>query len=109
QGGATPDGARFSNYLKIGGRQAAMAKRFVNEKSLSSTERFQAIAAEAGMSVVTLATAWSKQHPFVASTIVGATREDQLDDIFAAADLTLSPEVMKKIDGVTRDILYPMG
>ncbi|HEX2592450.1 MAG TPA: aldo/keto reductase [Rhizomicrobium sp.] len=109
QGGATPDGARFSNYLKIGGRQAAMAKRFVNEKSLSSTERFQAIAAEAGMSVVTLATAWSKQHPFVASTIVGATREDQLDDIFAASDLTLSPEVMKKIDGVTRDILYPMG
>ena len=109
QGGATPEGARFSNYLQIGGRQATMAKRFVNEKSLSSTERFMAIAAEAGMSVVTLATAWSKQHDFVASTIVGATHEDQVDDIIAAGDLVLSDEVLKKIDAVTKEILYPMG
>ena len=108
-GGARPAGARFSNYLEIGGRQAVMAKRFVNDKSLASTERFQAIAAEAGISVVTLATAWSKQHEFVASTIVGATHEDQLPDIFAAADLTLEKDVMKKIDAVTKEILYPMG
>jgi aryl-alcohol dehydrogenase-like predicted oxidoreductase len=107
--GARPDGARFSNYLKIGGRQAAMATRFVNDKSLASTVRFAAIAAEAGISPVTLAIAWSKQHDFVASTIVGATAEDQLADIFAAADLTLSPEVMKAVDAVTREILYPMG
>jgi aryl-alcohol dehydrogenase-like predicted oxidoreductase len=108
-GGATPDGARFSNYIKLGGRQATMARRFVNDKSLASTERFQAIAAEAGISVVTLATAWSKQHDFVASTIVGATHIDQVDDILAGGDLTLSDEVMKKIDAVTKEILYPMG
>ncbi len=109
QGGVRPEGARFSNYLKIGGRQAAMAERYVNEKSLASTERFTAIAKEAGMSITTLATAWSKQHDFVASTIVGATHEDQLPDIFAAADLKLAPEVMKAVDAVTKDILYPMG
>ena len=108
-GGALPSGARFSRYLELGGRQATMARRFVNEKSLTSTERFAQIAAEAGISLVTLATAWSKQHDFVASTIVGVTREDQLDDIFAAADLVLSPEILKAIDEVTRDILYPMG
>ena len=107
--GARPEGARFTNYLNLGGRQAVMAKRFVNDKSLASTERFAAIGAEAGIAPVTLATAWSKQHDFVASTIVGATREDQLADIFAAADLTLSPEVMKAIDAVTQEILYPMG
>eukprot|EP01041_Mallomonas_annulata_P014786 gene14785-31422_t len=49
QDGARPDGARFSNYLKIGGRQAVMAQRFVNDKSLASTARFAAIAAEAGV------------------------------------------------------------
>jgi len=107
--GKTPEGARFSNYLRLGGRQAAMARRFVNDKTLSSTERFAAIAAEAGISVVTLATAWSKQHDFVASTIVGATHDDQLDDILAAADLTLDAEVMRKIDVVSKEILYPMG
>jgi aryl-alcohol dehydrogenase-like predicted oxidoreductase len=108
-GGKTPEGARFSNYLKMGGRQATMARRFVNEKSLASTERFAAIAAEAGMSLVTLATAWSKQHDFVASTIVGATHPDQLDDILAAADLTLDAEILRKIDFVSKEILYPMG
>jgi len=108
-GGARPEGARFSNYLKIGGRQAAMAQRFVNDKTIASTERFGAIAAEIGVSSVTLATAWSKQHDFVASTIVGATHEDQLPDIFAAADLVLTKETLAKIDAVSKEIMYPMG
>ena len=108
-GGAEPEGARFSNYLKVGGRQAAMVKRFVNEKSLASTERFKAIADEIGVSLVTLATAWSKQHDFVASTIVGVTKVEQLPDILAAADLVLAPETMKKVDAVTKEIMYPMG
>ena len=109
QNGARPEGARFSNYLNLGGRQAVMAKRFVNDKSLASVERFATIAAEAGMSLTSLATAWSKQHDFVASTIVGATHIDQVADILAAADVTLDAEVLKKIDAVTKDILYPMG
>jgi aryl-alcohol dehydrogenase-like predicted oxidoreductase len=108
-GGARPDGARFSNYLKLGGRQAVMAGRYVNDKSLASTERFDAIAQDAGMSLVTLATAWSKQHDFVASTIVGATHEDQLPDIFAATDVTLGKDVLDAIDKVSKEILYPMG
>jgi len=109
QDGATPDGARFSRYINLGGRHTAMAQRFVNEKTLASTARFMAIAAEADLAPVTLATAWSKQHDFVASTIVGATKVEQVADILAAADLTLTPEVMKALHKVTREILYPMG
>ena len=86
-----------------------MARRFVNEKTLASTERWIGLAREAGMSVTTLATAWSKQHDFVASTIVGVTHEDQLPDIFAAADVTLDAELLKKIDAVSKEIRYPMG
>jgi aryl-alcohol dehydrogenase-like predicted oxidoreductase len=107
--GQRPEGARFSAYLAMGGRQAVMAQRFINEKSLASTERFAAIGAEIGVSPVTLATAWSKQHDFVASTIVGATHTDQLADIFAAAELELDKDVLAKIDAVTKEILYPMG
>ncbi|MBI1252127.1 MAG: aldo/keto reductase [Alphaproteobacteria bacterium] len=109
QDGNLPEGARFSSYLKIGGRQGAMARRFVNERSLAATERFAAIAKEAGMSVTTLATAWSKQHDFVASTIVGATHADQMADILAAAEVTLAPETLKAINAVSKEILYPMG
>ncbi len=107
--GALPEGARFSHYLTAGERQQKMAARFVNEQSLAATRRFQALAAEAGLSPVTLATAWSKQHDFVASTIVGATRPEQLPDILAAADLTLEPGILASIDKVSREIRYPMG
>ncbi|MEZ5687485.1 MAG: aldo/keto reductase [Caenibius sp.] len=103
-----PD-ARFTRYFEMGGRQAEMASRYKNSKTLTSTERFMDIAAEAGISPVTLAVAWSKQHDFVASTIVGATREDQLDELFAAADLVLSADVLAAIDQVSTDVMYPMG
>ena len=86
-----------------------MASRFVNERSLASTARFQAIAAEAGMSLVTMAIAWSKQHDFVASTIVGATSAQQMPAILAAADISLDRETLAKIDAVSREIRYPMG
>ena len=109
QGGATPEGARFSAYLKKGGRQVAMVQRFVSEKALASTQRYMAIAAEAGMHVVTLATAWSKQHDFVASTIVGVTHEDQLPPILAASELVLGDDIIKAINAISKDIMYPMG
>lgn len=108
-GGKTPHGARFSRYIEMGGRQGVMADRFANPKTLASTEKFMEIAAEAEMSVVTLAIAWSKQHPFVASTVVGVSHEDQLPEILAASDLELDANVMKAIHRVTREIMYPMG
>lgn len=108
-GGAWPEDARFSRYKAMGGRQGAMANRFLSDAALASTERFRAIADEAGISVVTLAVAWSKQHDFVASTIVGATKEEQLPEIFAASDLVLESDVMKAVHRVTREIRYPMG
>ena len=109
QNGAAPAGARFSRYIELGGRQAAMAQRFAGERALASTARILDIAREAGMSPVTLAVAWSKQHSFVASTIVGVSKAEQCQEIFDAADLVLPADVMKAIDKVTKDILYPMG
>jgi aryl-alcohol dehydrogenase-like predicted oxidoreductase len=109
QGGAWPEGARFSAYRRDAQRGAVMTRRFVNEKTLASTERFAKIAADAGIPVVTLAVAWSLAHDFVGSTIIGATRVDQLDDSLRAADVKLSDDVLKACDAVTREILYPMG
>jgi len=107
--GALPEGARFTFYLTGEERQRKMAARFVNERAIESTRRFQAIAADAGIPVVTLAVAWSKQHNFVASTIVGATAAAQMPDILAAAEITLEPAILARIDQVSREIRYPMG
>ena len=108
-GSARPEGARFSAYLAMEGRQNVMARRFVNDKSILAAERFAALAASHGLDPVTFAVAWSKQHDFVASTIVGVTTEAQLAPIFAAADLVLPNEAMKAVNAISREIMYPMG
>ncbi len=109
QGGKWPEGARFSRYGQNDQRGKIMTRRFVNEKTLGSTERFAKIAADAGIPLVTLAVAWSLAHDFVGSTIIGATSVDQLEDSLRAADVTLKPDVLAACDAVTREILYPMG
>ena len=108
-GGAWPEGARFSRYRHDKKRGEAMSKRFVNEATLATTDRMIAIAKECDLAPVTFATAWSMHKDFVGSTIIGATRPDQLDDILAAADLALPAEALSAVDALTREILYPMG
>jgi len=104
-GGALPKGARFTDYILNGGpRQKRMAARFVNERSLETTARLQVIAADLGVSVTALALAWSKQHDFVASTIVGATTVAQLNESLAAADLVLSGETLARINEIDEAI-----
>jgi aryl-alcohol dehydrogenase-like predicted oxidoreductase len=107
--GANPANARFSDYQNANSRQQAMAKRFVNEGTLASTARYMEIAKEAGMSPVTLATAWSMNFDFVASTIIGARTAEQLDDSLAALDVKLDDAIMEACDAVHQQYLYPMG
>ncbi len=108
-GGALPKGSRFTDYIQNGGpRQKRMAARFVNERSLETTARLQVIAADLGVSVTALALAWSKQHDFVASTIVGAPTVAQLEESLPAADLVLSAETLARIDEIDAAIPNPM-
>lgn len=104
-----PEGTRFGRYQREGERQRHMVRRFVNERAIASTRKFMEIAADVGVSPVTLAVAWSKQHDFVASTIVGATHTNQMPEILAAADLTLDGETLDRIEAISREIPYPMG
>lgn len=109
QDGARPAGARFTLYEKGNPRGQAMTRRFVNERTLSSTARFARIAEEAGLALPTLAIAWSLAHDFVGSTIIGATSVDQLGDTLKAAGVTLTADVLAACSEVSREIRYPMG
>ncbi len=107
--GNSPPNTRFGDYESSNPRQQAMARRFVNEGTLASTAKYVEIARKAGMSPVTLATRWSMEFDFVASTIIGARTADQLDDSLAALDIELSEEVKTACDEVHKEYLYPMG
>jgi aryl-alcohol dehydrogenase-like predicted oxidoreductase len=104
-----PPGGRFSAYIEHGEpRQKAMAARFVNDRSRETTRRLGQIAANVGLTTTALAVAWSKQHDFVASTIVGATTVAQLEESLAADDLLLDEETLRAIDELDAEIPNPM-
>jgi len=108
-GGRVPDNARFSRYAKLGDRQKRMTHRFLNDKTLAATEKILVVARDHDLSSVALALAWSKEQDFVASTIVGANTTGQLEESLKAAQVELKPEALKRIDEISKEILYPMG
>jgi len=59
--------------------------------------------------LATLATAWTLTHDFVGSTLIGATRVEQLDETLAAADASIPADARAACDEITREIPYPLG
>ena len=109
-GGFYPEGSRFATYLKESSKRVqAMAHRFVNERTIEATKKYLELAKEYEVSPVTLAISYSKHFDFVASTIVGARKIEQLDDSLKAFDFKISNELLKRIEIIQKDILYPMG
>jgi len=101
---------RFCEYaMQNNPRMKAMAQRFVNNKTLETTQRYVNLAKELGISPVTLAVAYSMHFDFVASTIIGARYAHQLDASFDALRIKLSDETMREIQKIQSEIMYPMG
>lgn len=73
--------------------------------NLDLVESLQPIAERNGKSVAELAIAWTLRHPTVTAAIVGARRPSQIEQTYAAANWSLSPEDIAEIDGLleTRD------
>lgn len=102
--------ARYAWYLNNSDKRVqSQALRFVNEKSLKTTQEYMRLAKEYNLSPVTLAVAWSMSFDFVASTIIGARKVEQLDDSLKALDVVLNKEILKEIEEIQSDIMYPMG
>lgn len=107
--GGNPPNGRFTAYLEGDGeRQRKMAQRFVNPRTLETVRRLEPIAQRLDLSLSALALAWSKQHDFVASTIVGATSVAQLHEALPPADCILDQETLDAIDQIDVDIPNPM-
>ena len=105
-----PKDARFSKYLAHKNpRMKAQASRFLNPKTLDATKLYQVLANELGMEVTTLAAAWSMEHDFVASSIIGATNANQLDASLKALHVKLDCATLDEIKTIQNEILYPMG
>jgi 1-deoxyxylulose-5-phosphate synthase len=98
-----PDGSRFT----LGTAAQNYQDRYWHDREFDTVEALGALAAEAGVSLVTLSVAWVMAHPAITAPIIGASRPDQLDATLAAGSYTLAPDLKHALDDLTHD--YRLG
>lgn len=72
------------------------------QAKFDAADRLGALADEIGVSLVTLAIAWTLVHPAVTSAIIGPRTMDQLHDQLAAAAYDIPTEVLDRIDEIVQ-------
>ena len=73
-----------------------------NQRKLEAVQALGEVAEDAGLSLIELAIAFVVNHPAVTSAIIGPSTMEQLDSQLPAADVTLSPEQLDRIDEIVR-------
>ena len=69
-----------------------------NQRKLDIVEELAQLAEQTGMTLIELAIAFVINHPGVTSAIIGPRTMEQLESQLPAADVTLSSEVLDRID-----------
>jgi aryl-alcohol dehydrogenase-like predicted oxidoreductase len=69
-----------------------------NQRKLEIVDQLAKVADEAGLTLVALALAFVINHPAVTSAIIGPRTLEQLESQLPAADITLSNDVLDRID-----------
>jgi aryl-alcohol dehydrogenase-like predicted oxidoreductase len=81
-------------------RRAALLKSVSDERRLDAVEQLIPLAEQAGIPMTHLALAFAIAHPGVTSAIIGPHTMDQLEDLLAGADVTLTDEILDRIDEI---------
>jgi aryl-alcohol dehydrogenase-like predicted oxidoreductase len=71
-----------------------------NQRKLEAVQALGEVAEDAGLSLIELAIGFVVNHPAVTSAIVGPRTMEQLDSQLPAADVTLWPEHLDRIDEI---------
>jgi len=95
-----PEGSRF----QLGTAGARYQERYWHAREFETIDALRGVAAEAGMTMATMAMRWVISNSAITAPIVGASKPEQLADSFAAAEQGPLPKDLKaKLDGITRE------
>jgi aryl-alcohol dehydrogenase-like predicted oxidoreductase len=101
---------KYSNGKMPAGSRWTIGRKKKNQRDLPSAhaaaDAYVALAREYGLDPAVMSLSFVNDRPFVTSTIIGATNPDQLKMNISSADVTLSDEILSKIDKIRR--LYPI-
>jgi aryl-alcohol dehydrogenase-like predicted oxidoreductase len=71
-----------------------------NQRKLKAADALAKLAEEAGMTLIEMALAFVLRHPAVTAAIIGPRTMEHLDSQLTAADVTLSDELLDRIDEI---------
>lgn len=97
---AEPDaGTRFG----AGSTAAAYRERYWHDREFQAVKRIVELAQLADLAPERLAVAWVLAQRGVTCAIVGASRASQLPEVLRAGETKLSDQVLRELDGITRE------
>ncbi|MGO1119726.1 NADP(H)-dependent aldo-keto reductase [Rhodovibrionaceae bacterium A322] len=91
-GGQKPEGARLTLFPDN--------TRYTNPQAEAATTKYVQLAKDNGLDPATLAHAFVYSRQFLTSSIIGATKMDQLKLAIDAANVTLSDDILAEIDAI---------
>ncbi len=90
--GARPPGTRTTLFNR--------GQRYENPVAEAAIRKYLALAREFGLDPAQMALAFVNSRPFLTSNIIGATSMEQLKTDIASIDVTITPELEKRIDAI---------
>ena len=84
---------------------AWLKHRWLQEEKIAKLKKLVAVANEMGVSMASLAIAWTIANPNVTTAILGATRPEQLQENLKALQVVkmLNPEILNKIESILQN------
>ena len=81
-------------------RRTGLFRHLNDERRLDAVEALIPLAQEAGLPMTHLAMAFAIAHPGVTSALLGPRTMEQLDDLLAGMDVTLTDDILDRIDEI---------
>jgi aryl-alcohol dehydrogenase-like predicted oxidoreductase len=97
--GTAADNARLKLFPRFA--------RYSGEQSTEATKQYLKIAEDHNMTLAQMSLAFVNERPFITSNIIGATSIAQLEENIDSINITLSEDVMEKINAVHAQIPNP--
>ncbi|GAA0789958.1 NADP(H)-dependent aldo-keto reductase [Marinobacterium sediminicola] len=91
-GGTRPAGSRLALFPEY--------KRYLTEQGQAATQCYLELAAEFGLDPAQMALAYVNTRPFLGSNIIGATRMEQLKANLDSLEVSLSAELLARIEAI---------
>ena len=81
-------------------KRAGVVRHLTDRRRLDVVEELVPLAADAGLPMTHLAMAFAITHPGVTCALLGPRTEQHLDDLLAGVEVTLSDDVLDRIDEI---------